>query len=78
MTTIMTTINKTTNPCAIGYSGVGKSSLACEAEKQLMELGLQTSLLDGDIARTGLCKDLSFSKQDREEDIRRVTIWRSN
>jgi adenylylsulfate kinase len=71
----MKTLNKTTKPCVIwftGYSGAGKSSLAGEVEKQLMELGLQTSLLDGDIVRTGLCKDLNFSKQDRDENIRRV------
>lgn len=65
----------TLKPCVIwftGYSGAGKSSLAAEVERQLKELGIQTSLLDGDIVRTGLCKDLSFSKQDREENIRRV------
>ncbi|MEH6449385.1 MAG: adenylyl-sulfate kinase [Oleispira sp.] len=75
MTTIIKTLNKTTKPCVIwftGYSGAGKSSLACEVEKQFIELGLKTSLLDGDIVRTGLCKDLSFSKEDREENIRRV------
>jgi adenylylsulfate kinase len=62
-------------PCVIwftGYSGAGKSSLACEVEKQLILRGLQTSSLDGDIVRNGLCKDLSFSKQDREENIRRI------
>ena len=65
----------TLKPCVIwftGYSGAGKSSLAAEVEKQLEALGILTSLLDGDIVRTGLCKDLSFSKQDREENIRRV------
>jgi adenylyl-sulfate kinase len=65
----------TLKPCVIwftGYSGAGKSSLASEVEKQFIELGLKTSLLDGDIVRTGLCKDLNFSKQDREENIRRV------
>ena len=67
---------KDIKPCVIwftGYSGAGKSSLACEMEKQLNQQGLQTSLLDGDIVRTGLCQDLSFSKQDREENIRRVS-----
>ena len=62
-------------PCVIwftGYSGAGKSSLACAVEKQLKARGFKTSLLDGDIVRTGLCKDLSFNNQDREENIRRV------
>jgi adenylyl-sulfate kinase len=62
-------------PCVIwftGYSGAGKSSLAFEVEKHLNSLGLKTSCLDGDIMRNGLCKDLSFSKEDREENIRRI------
>ena len=66
---------KNLKPCVIwftGYSGAGKSSLAAEVEKQLNAQGFKTSLLDGDIVRTGLCKDLTFSKQDREENIRRV------
>ncbi|MGK0248449.1 MAG: adenylyl-sulfate kinase [Oleispira sp.] len=62
-------------PCVIwftGYSGAGKSSLASEVERQLNALGLRTCSLDGDIVRKGLCKDLGFSKQDREENIRRI------
>jgi adenylyl-sulfate kinase len=65
----------TLKPCAIwftGYSGAGKSSLAFEVEKYLNSLGLKTSSLDGDIVRNGLCNDLSFSKEDREENIRRI------
>ena len=66
---------KSIKPCVIwftGYSGAGKSSLACEIEKQLIKNNFKTSLLDGDIVRADLCKDLTFSKQDREENIRRV------
>ena len=66
---------KSIPPCVIwftGLSGAGKTSLAYEVEKQLSELGLNTSLLDGDIVRQELCRDLSFSQQDREENIRRV------
>jgi adenylyl-sulfate kinase len=62
-------------PCVIwftGYSGAGKSSLASEVEQQLNALGLRTCSLDGDNVRKGLCKDLGFSKQDREENIRRI------
>jgi adenylyl-sulfate kinase len=62
-------------PCVIwftGYSGAGKSSLANEVEQQLNALGLKTCRLDGDIVRKGLCKDLGFSKQDREENTRRI------
>jgi len=66
---------KTLTPCVIwftGLSGAGKSSLACEVKKRLFELDIKTSLLDGDIVRQNLCRDLSFSKEDREENIRRV------
>lgn len=69
-------ITKIKKPCVIwftGYSGAGKSSLAAEVEQQLKVQGIKTSLLDGDIVRTGLCQDLTFSKQDREENIRRVS-----
>lgn len=65
----------TLKPCVIwftGYSGAGKSSLADEVAQQLKLLGLKTSSLDGDVVRNDLCKDLSFSKEDREENIRRI------
>ncbi len=66
---------KTIKPCVVwftGYSGAGKSSLACTLEQQLKTHNIATSRLDGDIVRTGLCQDLSFSKEDREENIRRI------
>lgn len=66
---------KTIKPCVIwltGLSGAGKSSLAIEVEQQLNTQGIQTSRLDGDLVRAGLCQDLSFSKEDREENIRRI------
>ena len=66
---------KAVKPCVIwftGLSGAGKSSLAIEVEQQLNTLGIQTSRLDGDLVRAGLCQDLSFSKEDREENIRRI------
>lgn len=69
------TIMKNLKPCVIwftGYSGAGKSSLAGEVEKLIISQGHPVSLLDGDIVRMGLCQDLSFSKQDREENIRRI------
>lgn len=66
---------KSISPCVIwftGLSGAGKTSLAYAVEKQLSAFGLKTSLLDGDIVRKELCSDLSFSQQDRAENIRRV------
>ena len=56
-----------------GLSGSGKSTVANAVEKKLSEMGRLTYLLDGDNIRTGLCADLSFSDQDRQENIRRVS-----
>ncbi len=55
-----------------GLFGSGKSTLArCVAEK-LIKDNYPVEILDGDIYRKGLCKDLSFSKEDRIENIRRL------
>ena len=52
-----------------GLSGAGKSTIAERIEK---DLGKNNKLyvLDGDIIRRGLNKNLGFSKEDREENIR--------
>ena len=55
-----------------GLSGSGKSTLAVELEAELYKMGIKTYLLDGDNIRHGLNKDLSFSSEDREENIRRI------
>mgnify|MGYP002876001994 CR=1 FL=1 len=55
-----------------GLSGSGKSTIAMAVEKQLIEHGVFTAVLDGDNLRHGLCGDLGFSKADRRENIRRV------
>ena len=55
-----------------GLSGAGKSTLAHAVEERLHEVGCRTFVLDGDNVRHGLCGDLGFSDQDRQENIRRV------
>ena len=55
-----------------GLSGAGKTTIATELERRLFAAGRHTYLLDGDILRRGLCKDLGFSAEDRRENIRRV------
>jgi adenylylsulfate kinase len=55
-----------------GLSGSGKSTIANELEKKLNSKGKLTTILDGDNIRLGLCKDLSFSDDDRKENIRRI------
>lgn len=55
-----------------GLSGAGKSTLAVGVEKILKQESVHTFHLDGDILREGLNKDLSFSTEDRKENIRRL------
>ena len=56
-----------------GFSGSGKSTIASALELEIVRrYNIKTYLLDGDNVRHGLCKDLGFSDQDREENIRRV------
>jgi len=55
-----------------GLSGSGKSTIAREVEKILYERGVHSYVLDGDNVRHGLNKDLGFSPEDRNENIRRI------
>jgi len=55
-----------------GLSGSGKSTLANALEKKMMEKGIHTYILDGDNVRKGLNSNLSFSPEDRTENIRRI------
>jgi adenylylsulfate kinase len=58
-----------------GWSGAGKTTLAIEVEKKLIDYGIPyVQRLDGDIVRRDLTRDLGFSKEDRDENIRRVTF----
>lgn len=55
-----------------GLSGSGKSTLAHTVEEKLHNMGCRTYVFDGDNVRHGLNRDLGFSKEDREENIRRI------
>jgi adenylylsulfate kinase len=55
-----------------GLSGSGKSTLAVALEKILWDRGVHSFVLDGDNVRHGLNKDLGFSPEDRNENIRRI------
>jgi len=55
-----------------GLSGSGKSTLALAVEERLFERGHLCIVLDGDNIRHGLNKNLGFSPEDREENIRRI------
>jgi len=52
----------------------GKTTVADGVAEALRERGLRVERLDGDIVRKGLTSDLGFSKEDRDENIKRVTF----
>lgn len=56
-----------------GLSGSGKSTIAEAVEKKLFQEGFFVQLLDGDNIRTGICNNLGFSLEDRNENIRRIS-----
>ena len=55
-----------------GLSGAGKTTISRAVEKELQSYGYKVEILDGDIVRQNLTKGLGFSKEDRDENIRRV------
>lgn len=55
-----------------GLSGAGKTTIAYGLETELFNRGFLTHTLDGDNIRSGINKDLGFSKEDRNENLRRV------
>jgi len=55
-----------------GLSGAGKTTIAQAIYEKLWAKGLKVEILDGDVVRRQLSKDLGFSKEDRDENIRRL------
>jgi adenylyl-sulfate kinase len=55
-----------------GLSGAGKSTLANRLYELLKQTNNKVIMLDGDIVRSGINRDLGFSMPDRKENIRRV------
>jgi adenylylsulfate kinase len=56
-----------------GLSGSGKSTIAKSVEKKLHKKNKLAYILDGDNIRHGLNNDLGFSREDRIENLRRIT-----
>ncbi len=57
-----------------GLSGAGKTTICRAVATELLAHGLQVEVIDGDVIRNYLCKDLGFSKQDRDENVRRIAF----
>lgn len=55
-----------------GLSGSGKSTLAIAIERELHQRGMLCRILDGDNIRSGINSNLSFSAEDRKENLRRI------
>jgi adenylyl-sulfate kinase len=55
-----------------GFSAAGKSTLASELERRLIDASRPCYLLDGDNIRAGISRDLGFGPEDRHENIRRI------
>lgn len=64
--------NKSFTIWLTGLSASGKSSIAAELDSWLFMNGKRAYVIDGDNTRLGINSDLSFSKEDRNENIRRV------
>jgi adenylylsulfate kinase len=55
-----------------GLSGSGKTTIACAVQQELEKKGIVVEVIDGDVYRKTLCRDLGFSQEDRMENIRRL------
>lgn len=55
-----------------GLSGAGKTTLSRAIYADLLNRGFRVECLDGDVVRQNLTKDLTFSKEDRDENVRRI------
>ncbi len=64
--------NKSFTIWLTGLSASGKSTVAVELDSWFFKNGIRSYVVDGDNTRIGINSDLSFSKEDRAENIRRV------
>ncbi|HEY6348744.1 MAG TPA: adenylyl-sulfate kinase [Candidatus Angelobacter sp.] len=55
-----------------GLSGSGKTTICSAVHTELLARGIRVEVLDGDIVRKHLSRDLRFSKAERDENIRRI------
>jgi adenylylsulfate kinase len=65
-------MNKGVTVWFTGLSGAGKTTITRAVEDELRARGCAVEVLDGDLIRTWLSKGLTFSKEDRDTNVRRV------
>jgi adenylyl-sulfate kinase len=72
----VSTMNPSIGACCLwltGLPGAGKTTLATHLHRELGARGVQSIVLDGDRLREGLNRDLGFSRDDRRENVRRIS-----
>jgi adenylylsulfate kinase len=57
-----------------GLSGSGKSTIGTLVATRLRAHGRAVEILDGDVVRENLCKELGFSRADRDTNVRRIAF----
>jgi adenylyl-sulfate kinase len=57
-----------------GLSGAGKSTIATAVSVELLLYGMRVQVLDADWLRQNICRDLGFGRDDRNENIRRISF----
>ncbi len=57
-----------------GLSGAGKTTISRAVAEQLRRQGRKVEVLDGDVVREFLTKGLGFSREDRDENVRRIAF----
>jgi adenylyl-sulfate kinase len=68
-------MNRSNKGFTLWFTGLpcsGKSTIAALLAPELERRGHGVEVLDGDVVRTHLCKGLGFSREDRDENIRRI------
>jgi adenylylsulfate kinase len=55
-----------------GLPGAGKTTLAGTFQRHLISAGMQACVLDADVLREGINRDLGYSPEDRSENVRRI------
>jgi bifunctional enzyme CysN/CysC len=57
-----------------GLSASGKTTICKAVATELLARGLRVEVIDGDVIRNHLCKDLGYSMRDRNENVRRIAF----